>query len=68
MSGSQYWETSSDEDNYLGERFIDTSLTLRYDLSDAQSIKWQIDQLSDQSQSDFVGSTSVISISYDWAF
>lgn len=68
ISGSRYWETSSNEDNYLGERFIDTSLTLRYDLSDAQSIKWQIDQLSDQSQSDFVGSTSVISISYDWAF
>jgi hypothetical protein len=67
-SSSRYWETSSNNDNYEPERFINSSLTLRYDLNASQAIKVQVDRLSDQSQYDFVGSTGVVSIAYDWVF
>lgn len=67
-SGSRYWETSSNRDNYEPERFINSSLTLRYDLNASQAVKLQIDRLSDQSQFDFVGSTKVVSVAYDWVF
>ncbi len=67
-SSSRFWETSSNTNNYEPERFINTSLTLRYDLNTSQSIKVQIDRLSDQSQFDFVGDTNVLSFAYDWVF
>jgi hypothetical protein len=67
-SSSRYWETSSNRDNYEPERFINSSLTLRYDVNASQAIKVQVDRLSDQSQFDFVGSTTVLSVAYDWVF
>ncbi len=67
-SSSRFWETSSNSDNYKPERFINSSITLRYDVNASQAIKLQVDRLSDQSQFDFVGSTTVLSLAYDWVF
>lgn len=67
-SGSRYWEKSKNLDAYLPERYIDSSLTLRYDINSASALKFQVDKLSDRSQFDFVGNATLVSVAYDLVF
>lgn len=69
FSWSRYWESvNTDPDTYAPERFIDTSFTLRYDLNSSMALKFQYDDLSDESKSDFVGDTQLITIAFDMVF
>lgn len=69
ISWSRYWDkTDADVDTYAAERFIDTSITLRYDLSASMAIKTQYQQLNDRSLGDFVGDTKVLSVALDMVF
>lgn len=68
VSWSRFWDKSNDLELYEPERFIDKSITLRYDLSSSGSIKAQINRLSDRSLYNFVGDTTVAALSYDFIF
>jgi hypothetical protein len=67
-SVSRYWDTPRDGSEYEAERFINKSLTLRYNISASQALKVQIDEVADKSFFDFVGDTRLLSASYDLVF
>lgn len=69
ISWSRYWE-ESDSPDYQGEkeRFIIQSLTLRYDVNDENALKAQVELFDDESEYDFVGDTTVLTLSYDFVF
>ena len=67
LSWSRYQEESSN-DEYEPEIFITTSLTLRYDINTSNAVKAQIEKFDDRSLFDFVGDTTVFTMSYDFVF
>lgn len=69
VSWSTYWEDADvDTDTYAPERFVATSLTLRYDLDPSRALKVQFDRLRDETAYDYVGDTNVLTFSLDAVF
>lgn len=68
VSWSRFWDKSNNLDLYEPERFTDSSFTLRYDINNNSSVKAQINRLDDKSLYNFVGSSTVMALSYDFIF
>lgn len=68
VSWSRFWDKSNNLEAYEPERFIDRSVTLRYELSSSSVLKFQLNKYTDHSLYNFVGNTTVAAVSYDFIF
>lgn len=68
ISWSRFWDKSNNLELYEPERFLDLTLTLRYEATANSAVKLQLNRLRDKSLYDFVGNSTVLSLSYDFIF